>query len=161
MAPVYATAADLRAHTGDDAAALPDARADSILETAEDAIDDALGARSVDATTGRKVAETDVEAWQWVKLKRATVLAAARLLADPGVLDRPIYADTSGPDFAFRGRVGGSGGVADRIGTAAMLVLNASGLRRLGARATATGIVGRREPGWAYDADLDGDDPDA
>ena len=73
-------------------------------------------------------------------------------------MDRAIYADTSGPDFAFRGRVGGGGGIADRIGTSAMLVLNASGLRRLGARATATAITGRRDPGWVYDADLDGDD---
>lgn len=160
MPPIYATADELRASLNVDTATLGDAKADELLELAEDAIDAVLAARPVDETTGRKVVEADVDPWRWAKLKRATLLAASRLYANPDAIDGDRYTSTSGPDFTFTGRVG-AGGMADRLGPACMAVLNASGLRRTGTRAVPSAPIAGRSPGWPYDPDLDGDDSDA
>ena len=119
-----------------------------ILE-AEDFTDGLLGGWPIDETTGRKIVEADVEAWQWSKLNRAVLLLAAELYASPDVLRRARYRREKGPDFEFEDPLGG--GVLSRY----LTVLDDSGLRRLSGRAR----PGRRrrpcesDPRWPVEVD--------
>lgn len=130
---VYATAADVRAEPEVPSTSPPtDADLEQIIVTAEDRIDEWLGpwpVQETGASVGRKIAQTDVEAWRWLKLKRATVRLAVQLYVDPGVLRPAGWTSVSGPDFS----TSGPARPVSRIGdvTAA---LNASGLRILSAR---------------------------
>lgn len=126
----YGAAADLRAQLGLDATAIPDARAVLLLGDASDLVDAMLGVWCVDTVTGRKIVQADVEDWQWTKLARASVLLAAELHRDPRLLSGQQYSSVSGPDFSFSGPLGG------RIGAQFAALLNDTGLRRLGTRAT-------------------------
>ena len=149
MSVVYATAAELRTALGVNSVALPDAAADALILEAEDFTDGLLGGWPIDETTGRKIVEADVEAWQWDKLNRAVLLLAAELYASPDVLRRARYRREKGPDFEFEDPLGG--GVLSRY----LTVLDDSGLRRLGGRAR----PGRRrrpcesDPRWPVEVD--------
>ena len=149
MTVVYATAADLRAALGVSLSELPDARAEAVILEAEDFTDGLLGGWPIDETTGRKIVEADVEAWQWSKLNRAVLLLAAELYASPDVLRRARYRREKGPDFEFEDPLGG--GVLSRY----LTVLDDSGLRRLSGRAR----PGRRrrpcesDPRWPVEVD--------
>lgn len=136
--PYYCTAQDLRDKLGLDTTALSDAAAAAFIETAEDLIDEDLGARPIDETTGRKVVISDIETWQATKLKRATVNLAALLHAKPDLTDPGKYTEITGPDFSFKGPVG------SRFGDTVDAPLNQSGLRRL----TTTVGGGRARPPW-------------
>lgn len=137
MSTVYATASELRTALAVNISALPDAAAETLILEAEDFTDSLLGGWPIEETTGRKIDESDVEAWQWSKLKRAVLLLAGELYATPTLLQRPRYRREKGPDFEFEDPLGG--GILTRY----MAVLNDSGLRRLGGRA----IAGRCSPG--------------
>ena len=129
-AVVYATASELRTELGVNNTVLPDAAAEKLILEAEGFTDGLLGGWPIDETTGRKIEQSDVEAWQWAKLKRAVLLLAVELYASPDVLRRARYRREKGPDFEFEDPLGG--GVLSRY----MAVLNDSGLRMLGGRAT-------------------------
>ena len=131
MSVVYATGAQLRSALGLSPDTLADARAETLILEAEDFTDSLLGGWPIDETTGRKIEQAHVEAWQWDKLNRAVLLLAAELYASPDVLRRARYRREKGPDFEFEDPLGG--GVLSRY----MAVLNDSGLRRSAGRATA------------------------
>lgn len=129
MTPIYATADQLRALPG--MGALTDDEANDLLERAEDIADAMLGAWSVDDTTGRKIVEADVEAWQWSKLSRFVCRTAARLQSDPAATAQQ-WQSVRGPDFAFSGPA--AAGWEQRLGAELVGLLNGTGLRRLGGR---------------------------
>lgn len=129
MSTVYATASELRTALAVNISALPDAAAETLILEAEDFTDSLLGGWPIEETTGRKIDESDVEAWQWSKLKRATLLLAVEIYGNPELLRRGRYRREKGPDFEFEDPLGG--GVLSRY----LTVLNDSGLRRLGGRA--------------------------
>ena len=130
MSVVYATATELRSQLDVDDTTLPDVQADALILEAEDFTDALLGGWPPDETTGRKIVEAQVDAWQWEKLNRAVLLLAVELYSTPTLLQRPRYRREKGPDFEFEDPLGG--GVLSRY----MAVLNDSGLRMLGGRAT-------------------------
>ena len=132
--PYYITAAALRTALGVNSTTLPDATADALIVQAEDWVDDLLGAWYPDETTGRKILQADVLAWQWEKLGRATITAASALYNTPTLLTAAQYRKQSGPDFSVEDPQGG-GPLAP-----AVTLLNASGLRKLTGRA----VAGRR-----------------
>lgn len=145
--PYYCTADQLRTELGVSSTVLPDAAATVLIQSAEDLIDRLLGAGMYwpDETTGRKIRQADVEAWQWAKLTRATVLLAARLYTQPDLLADTGADRVKGPDFEISGQRGGATGRL--FGTTVLAVLDDSGLRQLAARAA----PGRRRirPGFA------------
>lgn len=133
----YTTPHELRTELTVDATVLTDEDANQLIATAEDLIDEDLGARPVDIVTGRKVIRDQVEVWQWTKLARATVKLAALLYRKPDLLAQR-YTSVRGPDFAFSGPVG------SRFGDEVDAPLNQSGLRRL-----TTTVAGRADrPPW-------------
>lgn len=138
----YATPTELRAALDVDQNVLDDAAATALILDAEDLIDRVLGGWPPDETTGRKIVQGDVEAWQWAKLGRATAKLAARLHRDPGLLSSPVYRSVSGPDFSFVGPQGGGAGQV--FGVQVLALLDDSGLRRVAGRAV-TGSP-RRKP---------------
>ena len=129
--PYYATAAELRTYLNVSSGTLSDSAAIVLIQDAEDWIDTLLGSRPVDETTGRKILQADVLAWQWSKLNRATIKAAGALYNTPALFTQSRYRKESGPDFSVEDPQGG-GPLAP-----AVTLLNASGLRRLTGRATA------------------------
>ena len=133
-AVVYATAAELRTELGVNNTVLPDAAANALILEAEDFTDALLGGWPIDDTSGRKIVQADVEAWQWSKLNRAVLLLAAALYADGDLLVRARYRREKGPDFEFEDPLGG-GKLARYLS-----VLDDSGLRRLGGRARASRV---------------------
>ena len=144
MTVVYATADELRTQLGLDSTAMPDAAAEALILEAEDYTDSLLGGWPIDETTGRKIEQSDVEAWQWTKLKRAVLLLAVELYSTPTLLQRPRYRREKGPDFEFEDPLGG--GILSRY----MAVLNDSGLRRSAGRA----VAGRCAPARSRYADF-------
>jgi hypothetical protein len=131
---IYATVAELRAEPEvPDAAPPADATLEALLTQAEDQIDEWLGGWPLQTTgpsAGRKIAQTGVQAWQWAKLKRATLRLAARLYATPDILAGAQWQSISGPDFSKSGPAPATRRISDVAAP-----LNASGLRVLGARA--------------------------
>lgn len=127
----YATAADVRAEPDVDDAAT-DAELNKAIDAAEDQIDDWLGAWPVDTTTGRKIVEADVDAWRFAKLTRAVVRLAAHLFNDPTILAGEQWGTVKGPDFEKSNAAPALRKISDVAAP-----LNASGLRVLGARASA------------------------
>lgn len=97
---------------------------------AEDWIDEQLGPWDVDPATGRKISEAVIEPWRFAKLSRATARLAARLYANPSLLEPDRYESVSGPDFSRSKPRKPATRIPDVIGP-----LNASGLRILSARA--------------------------
>ena len=132
--PYYTTATALRTALGVSSGTLSDDAATTIITQAEDWIDNLLGGWYPDETTGRKILEADVLAWQWGKLTRAAALVAAALYTTPTLLTAAQYRKQAGPDFSVEDPQGG-GALAPAI-----TLLNASGLRRLTGRA----VAGRR-----------------
>lgn len=143
MPVYYATAAQLRDELEVDALTLPDARAEKLITDAEDLIDTLLGFWRVNETTGRKIVQADVEAWQFTKLTRATVLTAANIYRNPAVLTSPQWDEVKGPDFWFVGRIGGP--LAQILSPVVLAVLEASTLRRMSGRSRAGS---RSVPPW-------------
>lgn len=128
-AGTYTTAANVRSELDVDATALSDTAALRLIRTAESLIDQQLGSRWVDETTGRKVVQADVDDWRWQKLTDATTVLAARLYEHPELLEQQ-YTSLSGPDFSRSGPIG------PRLITPEIdALLNSSGLRRMGGRA--------------------------
>lgn len=127
FAGMYCTPQDLRDEMciSADTDILPDSTALRVIETACDLIDEELGARPPNTTTGRKVTQIEVEAWQWTKLTRATVKFAAMIYTKPDVIAGQQWKKMSGPDFSLEGRVG------SRFGPTIGVLLNQTGLRRL------------------------------
>ena len=132
--PAYSTPTAVRAVLGVNSTTLPDATADALIVQAEDWIDSMLGSWYPDESTGRKILQADVLAWQWGKLTRAAALVAAALYSTPTLLTAAQYRKQAGPDFSVEDPQGG-GALAP-----ALTLLNASGLRRLTGRA----VAGRR-----------------
>jgi hypothetical protein len=131
---VYVTVAELRGEPEvPDAAPPADAELEGKIAIAEDQIDAWLGVWPVQTSgpsSGRKIVQTYVEAWQWDKLKRAARRLAARLYATPDLLQAPEWGSVSGPDFStsnYRGTP------AARIPDV-VAPLTDSDLRRFGAR---------------------------
>lgn len=160
--PVYTTPDAVRAELGIDDTVLTDPAATRLIGTAETLIDEQLGSWWVDEDSGRKIVQTDVDAWRWSKLSDATTYLAARLYEHPEVLEQQ-YASLSGPDFARSGPIGSAVFTAEITA-----LLNASGLRRPGGRAR-SGVSHRGwrgvlldngmwddEPAWSSDAGLFG-----
>jgi hypothetical protein len=137
---IYATVAEVRGEPEvPDAAPPSDVDVESLITQAEDQIDNWLGGWPIQTTgpsAGRKIAQVDVEAWQWAKLKRATVRLAARLHASPTILTGREWGTIEGPDFKKSQPIGGASAPAQRLPDV-VSPLNASGLRALAARATA------------------------
>ena len=104
---------------------LSDAAAEKIITEAEDAVDALLGGWVPDSSTGRKISEGDVMAWQWGKLVRATTILAAKLVLEPDLLEGQQWRSVSGPDFSFSGPLSG------RFPTRVIDLLNDSGLRKM------------------------------
>ena len=103
---VYTTPAAVRTAAGIEEVALSDEAAERLIDFAEDRIDSLLPGRAVDPTTGRKVVEADVEAWQWTKLGTATARLAARFYADPDLIDDRRFQTVRGPEFTLEGPIG-------------------------------------------------------
>lgn len=143
--PYYCTATELRTYLGVSSGTLGDAAAIVLIQDAEDWIDTLLGGWPVDETTGRKILQADVLAWQWTKLGRATVKTAGAVYHDPTLLTVRRYRREKGPDFEVEDPLGGG------ALTPAVALLNASGLRRLTGRATAGTRCVPRERGFQYD----------
>lgn len=137
--PYYCTANELRDHLSVSEVTLGDARAISLIEDAEDVIDDMLGVRTVDSETGRKVVPDQVDAWRFLKLKRATLKVAGQLYSKPGMLTDRRWETQEGPDFKVSGPVG------SLFGTDVEMALNQSGLRRL---FTSVGDDRGDKPSW-------------
>lgn len=129
--PYYCTIAALRVATNTDTSSLPDATAIALIEDAEDVIDGLLGGWIIDSTTGRKIVAGKVEAWQFLKLTRATLKMCERIYNDPTLLSGAQYASERGPDFSFTGKQ--YDGPADQM---ILSILNQTGLRRLTGRST-------------------------
>jgi hypothetical protein len=131
----YATADELRAELGVDAAALPDADANRLLEDAEDRVDDALGAWPV-LETGRKldVAPGVLAPAQIDAVNRATLVLAVAEYRAPGSLELPAYKSIKGPDFEKSDPIAPAG---VRTIRRVRSILDATGLRILSGRATA------------------------
>lgn len=128
----YAEPDELRDVLGLTEDVLPDKRALRLIRDAEDTIDRLLGASILpDETTGRKILEADVEAWQWEKLRRATVAVAELLHSNPELARGQQWRSVSGPDFSFAGPQGAT------VGAQVIALLDDSGLRRLATRAVA------------------------
>lgn len=128
----YTTIAAVRAMPEvPDTAPPSDLDLEATIERAEDQIDEWLGVWDIDPDTGRKIVEADVEPWRFAKLSRATTRLAARLYANPDLLEPADYDEVRGPDFARKGARSpvGRGRLSDVAGP-----LNASGLRVLSAR---------------------------
>lgn len=142
--PYYTTAALLQGELGLSAVQFPDAAAIKVIEDAEDLVDELLGGWPPDKTTGRKIVQAKVEAWQWTKLGRATVKLAAALYRDPELARRNRWASEKGPDFAVSGPIGGA------IATEVLAPLNQSGLRRVAGRA-ASGTARRFDNFFRYE----------
>ena len=124
------SAATLQDYLGVSDTVLTDAAAEEIIEQVEDLLDKLLGWIPKDQTTGRKIVESEVYAWQWNHLTRAALLAAKNIYTYPE-LQQSLFADSErSPDFSRSG-IGKSKTPENTIGQAAMLALNASGLRRL------------------------------
>ncbi len=140
--PYYATAAELRTYLDVDDSTLSDAAAIVLIQDAEDWIDTLLGGWPVNETTGRKILQADVLAWQWAKLGRATVKTAGAVYHDPTLLTVRRYRREKGPDFEVEDPLGGG------ALTPAIALLNASGLRRLTGRAAAGTRCVPRERGF-------------
>jgi hypothetical protein len=123
--PYYATPDELRAKVGGlSKEVLPDAEATTLISEAEDLIDERLGNRCPDETTGRKVTSedfTELEAWRLRKLAEATIEIAAALFHDPGVQSRQRWRSLSG-DVATGSPYG------PVFGERAQVLLNQSGL---------------------------------
>lgn len=141
--PYYTTADDLRTLLGVDESTLSDASALELILDAEDMIDEYLGGRGIDTTTGRKVIETDVEAWQWDKLARATLKLAAKIYENDSLLDGAEWDSVSGPDYSFSGRI--TSGLEAIAGPQILAILNQSGLREM---------TGKAASGRSYNSDL-------
>lgn len=137
---MYLTATELRTYLGVDNTVLPDTQADELIEDASDWIDAELGARTIDPTTGRKVIEAEVEAWQWTKLVRATLKVAGRIYYEPTILQSQQWSTIKGPDFETSGRTAN----AELFGRDVSALLDQSGLRVL----TAVFGSGRDRPPW-------------
>lgn len=135
--PIYITAAQLRTEIGVDVDVLSDVGAVALIQDAEDIIDHLLGGWPTDPTTGRKIVQTSVIAWQWDKLQRSVTKLAAILYANPDLISGERWTSQSGPDFAMSGPIGGV------ISRSVLLPLDQSNLRRLGGRALPAPGVGR------------------
>ena len=147
---VYTTPAAVRTAAGVLEAALSDPDAERLIAFAEDRIDSLLAGRAVDPTTGRKVVEVDVEAWQWTKLGTATARLAARFYATPDLIDDVRFRRVSGPEFTLDGPVGDALGpnVTGPLRDSALMLRPSTSVRvrRLddvrGARRSTQGLVG-------------------
>lgn len=103
MVLVYAQVAELRADPAvPDGSPPTNAELEALLVTAEETVDRLIGPRDVDADTGRKYVVDDagpLTAAQRAALKRATILVALELYADPNAFDPPAGSRIKGPDF--------------------------------------------------------------
>lgn len=129
MAVYYSTAALVRTELGYTSQQLTDAAAEKAIEEAEDTVDALLGGWVPDSATGRKILEGDVDPWQWIKLRRATTILAAKIVLDPDLIGGQQWRSVSGPDFSFSGPL--SGRIPGRVSD----LLSDSGLRKMVGRA--------------------------
>jgi hypothetical protein len=132
--PYYCSTEELRGELEVGEGTVPDDTiAKRTIEDAEDLVDRMLGGWfwGPNELTGRKVTEGDVMAWQWAKLKRATVKLAARIYRDPSLLDQ-VYEAIRGPDFSMQGPKGSA--LVHMIGVQVLALIDDSGLRRIAGR---------------------------
>lgn len=100
---MYATPTELRDSLGVSSGDLPDEKAEALLEAASDQIDGMLGARQINAETGRRVTESQVYTWQYAKIKRAAIKIASALYSSPELLIEQQFDRVKGPDFETQG----------------------------------------------------------
>lgn len=134
LAGHYTSPSALRTKLGVDISALGDEAASDLIEDAEDIVDGMLGARAVDAVTGRKVVEAQVLTAQFRKITRATLKVAAKLYEDASLGDRVRFRREKGPDFEVEDALGGV------FGTTIPNLVNSSGLAVLTTRASGGGV---------------------
>lgn len=127
---------------------LSDEAAGVLIDDASDLIDEALGARPVDPSTGRKVVEADVEAWQWIKLGKATAKLAAQIYRDPAVASGHRWRRQKGPDFEVEDPIGPGQGLLG--GLPVQTLLNQSGLARLTTTISPPAGSSVRPPWWSW-----------
>lgn len=128
----YIDADELRAEAEASKAALPDEKAAKLIRYATTLVENVLGdipRKTSGPQEGLKIAEADVEAWQFEKLKEAIAVLASRLYHNPELTEGVVFDSVSGPDFSR------SGGVGRLFGSEAAALLDATGLRPTGARA--------------------------
>jgi hypothetical protein len=135
---VYTTLASAREALGVETSVLSDDALAVLVSTAEDLIDDMLGARVIDIETGRKVDPHSIADWQLVKLSDATNLLAKFLYRNPN-WELEQRASSAGSDVPVSGPYGSP---FPRV----TALLDASRLRRL--TTVANSGVGRRSEPW-------------
>jgi hypothetical protein len=137
----YATIAQLREWTGQDATALPDPTATTLLLAAQQDIDSlAVATQPLDATTGLRFDPADLDTARTLVLARATCAQAAyRQAMGEDFFTGGQYAEVSGPDYSTKGKLG-------RIAPRVYRELAGAGLVRL-TTTTATRDA-ELEPGW-------------
>lgn len=133
--PIYTDTATLNDELG---VILDDNQATRLIVDAEDMVDALLGGWPTNRTTGRKIVQSYVEAWQWALLRRATTKMAAAIYRDPAILTEQGWDSQQGPEFAVSGRRG------PRIGTHIVALLDQSCLRRIAGRAVPGAQAGMR-----------------
>lgn len=123
---LYATISELRAYTGQDSTALPDATATRAIEQAELDLDGlAVIGHPVNTTTGRRFDPTALSADRALALNRATCAQAQyRLAMGEEFFIMGQYAQVDGPDFTTRGTL-------PKVGPMVRRELAGSGLFRL------------------------------
>lgn len=84
---------------------LPDPKAEALLEAASDQVDGMLGARAINADTGRRVTESQVYPWQYARIKSATIKIASTLFSNPEILTEQQFDRVKGPDFETQGPI--------------------------------------------------------
>lgn len=148
----YTTPTLLRAEIGTTETDLTDTAAVKLILTAEDITDELLGRYETDETTGRKIVEADVDAWQWTKLQRFATLLAAYIHANPTITTDRQYRTISGPDFSFSGPLDSGSWIPRSF----ISVLDQSRLRRL----TTVAVSGRgsRAPWYSFSFNVDDND---
>lgn len=136
---IYTDADSLRAALDVEESVLSDDAAAALADTAEDLIDDMLGARVVNVDTGRKVDPGSLADWQASKLERATNVLAKFLYLNPNweIEQRAVSA---GADVPVSGPYGSP---FPRV----TALLDASQLRRLGTVAN-SGVGHRGAESW-------------
>lgn len=103
---IYATPDDLRARLGVDANTLPDARAESLITSAEERVDRIAGAWPIRPDNGRKFNPAGLTTLYADAVRDATTILAAAVYANPNAFTlNAVDGKTGmvrGPDFELR-----------------------------------------------------------
>lgn len=123
---------ELRAAAEATAQTMPDALASRLVRTAQAVVENALGRRAVHTDgpqEGLKIAEEDVDPWQWERLQETVIAIGIHLFRNRDVLEGIYWDSVSGPDFSR------SGGTRRVFGNEASILFASTGLMPTAARA--------------------------